>query len=100
MAKAFATYEQQIEKPGKDGLLVEDAAYAEEQLRDIGYCALVNGERLLTYRAHSVIPDTTLHRKLDIGKKGNQYAQGKNDLFAVVIALRHLLPKDRFLAFK
>lgn len=59
-----------------------------------------HGERLLAHRTHSVIPDTNLHRKLGIGKKGDQYAQGKSDLFAVVIALRHLLPKDRFLAFK
>ena len=47
MAKAFATYEQQIEKLGGNGLLVEDAAYAEQQLRDIGYFALVNGYKRL-----------------------------------------------------
>ena len=59
-----------------------------------------HGERLLTHTTHSVIPDTNLHRKLGIKKKGSQYAQGKSDLFAVVVALRHLLPKDRFLEFK
>lgn len=59
-----------------------------------------HGERLLTHRTHSVIPDTNLHRKLGIAKKGSQYTQGKSDLFAVVVALRYLLPKDRFLEFK
>ena len=31
---------------------------------------------------------------------GTQYAYGKNDLFAVVIAFRYLLPKKDFNAFK
>lgn len=64
MAKAFATYEQQIKKLGKDGLLIEDAAYAEAKLRDIGYFTLVNGyKRLLRdpstgkYRAGSSFSD-------------------------------------------
>lgn len=59
-----------------------------------------HGERLITHKTHSVIPDTDLHQKLGIMKKNGQYTQGKNDLFAVVIALRYLLPKDRFLGFK
>ena len=33
-------------------------------------------------------------------KKGKQYECGKHDLFAVVIALRYLLPKDLFKKFK
>ena len=50
MAKTFATYEQQIEKLGNDGLLIEDAPYAEEQLRNIGYFALINGYKGLLTR--------------------------------------------------
>ena len=37
---------------------------------------------------------------LRIPKKGNQYINGKKDLFGVVIAFRYLLKKDDFIAFK
>lgn len=39
-------------------------------------------------------------KTLRIIKKGKQYECGKHDLFAVVIALRYLLPKDLFKKFK
>ena len=44
--------------------------------------------------------DTPLHSKLNIPQQGNQFIYGKQDLFAVVIAFRYLLPKDDFLVFK
>ena len=50
-----------------------------------------HGERLFTYKTTDSIPDLPLHRKLKITQKGTQYVYGKNDLFAVVIALRYLL---------
>lgn len=50
-----------------------------------------HGERLFTYRTADSIPDLALHVKLNIPKKGEQYKNGKNDLFAIVIALRYLL---------
>lgn len=50
-----------------------------------------HGERLFTYRTTDSIPDMPLHKKLNIAKKGTNYAYGKNDLFSVVIALRYLL---------
>lgn len=50
-----------------------------------------HGERLFTYKTTDSIPDLPLHKKLKIAQKGSQYINGKNDLFAVVIALRYLL---------
>ncbi|ANU50329.2 abortive phage resistance protein [Enterocloster clostridioformis] len=59
-----------------------------------------HSERLFTYKTVDQILDTPLHAKLDIQKKGNQYIYGKQDLFAVVIAFRYLLPKEDFTNFK
>ena len=59
-----------------------------------------HGERLFTYRTIDNISDLPLHQKMRIPKQGIQYLYGKNDLFAVVIAFRHLLPKEDFLEFK
>lgn len=57
-------------------------------------------ERLFTYRTIDNISDLPLHQNLSIPKNGIQYLYGKNDLFAVVIAFRYLLPKENFYAFK
>ena len=59
-----------------------------------------HGERLFTYRTIDNISDLPLHSKLSIPKNGIQYLNGKNDLFAVVIAFRYLLPTKDFLTFK
>jgi len=59
-----------------------------------------HSERLFSYRTKNDIPDTSLHLKLRIPKKGTQYIYGKNDLFSVVIALRYLLEKEDFNQFK
>lgn len=59
-----------------------------------------HNERLFSFKSRYEIPDTALHRKLDILKNGNHYARGKSDLFAIVIAFRYLLRKDEFLEFK
>ena len=59
-----------------------------------------HGERLFTYRTIDNISDLPLHSKLSIPKNGIQYLNGKNDLFAVVIAFRYLLPPKDFLTFK
>lgn len=55
-----------------------------------------HGERLYSYKTKNAIPDFPIHDKLGIIKKGKQYECGKHDLFAVVIALRYLLPKNLF----
>lgn len=59
-----------------------------------------HNERLFSAYAHSEIPNTLLHKKLNIPQKGTQYICGKRDLFSLVIAFRYLLPKKDFLAFK
>lgn len=59
-----------------------------------------HSERLFTYRTQDTISDLPLHRKLSIPMQGSQYQYGKNDLFAVVIAFRYLLPDKDFRLFK
>ena len=59
-----------------------------------------HGDRLFTFKTVDQILDTPLHAKLKIRKKGNQYIYGKQDLFAVVVAFRYLLPKEDFSDFK
>lgn len=59
-----------------------------------------HNERLFSFRSKDAIPDTILHAKLEIPKERSLYQYGKNDLFAVVIAFRYLLPKEEFLVFK
>ena len=59
-----------------------------------------HNERLYSYRTKDTIPDTVLHKKLGISKKGTEYIQGKRDLFSLVIAFRYLLPNEDFKKFK
>lgn len=59
-----------------------------------------HGERLFTYQTIDNISDLPLHRKMSIPMNGIQYQYGKNDLFAVVIAFRYLIPNKDFLVFK
>lgn len=44
-----------------------------------------HGERLFSFRIHETIPNTLLHKKLQISQKNGNYLYGKQDLFAVVI---------------
>ena len=58
-------------------------------------------ERLFSFRLRKRnFPDTVLHAKMNVPKKGNQYTQGKADYFGLVIAFRYLLPRADFLMFK
>lgn len=59
-----------------------------------------HGERLFSFRIHETIPNTLLHKKLQIPQKNRSYQYGKQDLFAVVIALRYLISDEDFKAFK
>lgn len=59
-----------------------------------------HNERLYCFRIQIDFPDTILHSKLGIPKKGNQYLLGKRDLFGLVIAFRYLLSRQDFLRFK
>lgn len=54
-------------------------------------------DRLFSYHISIDIPDTLIHKKLNIPEKGSKYKYGKNDLFSVVIAFRYLLPQNDFL---
>ena len=55
------------------------------------------GERLFTYQNSRIL--NRIHRfikMLSLPQSGNQYEKGKQDLFAVVIAFRYLLPGKIF----
>lgn len=74
----------------------------EQFLRSLTFYRNVSAhnECLYCFSSRRDIPDTNLHRKLGIPKNGTQYTQGKRDYFALVIALRYLLPDDSFIKFK
>lgn len=59
-----------------------------------------HGERLYCFRTKQAIPNLVLHSKLNIPRLNQEYMYGKQDLFAVVLAMRYLLPNDWFLMFK
>lgn len=59
-----------------------------------------HNERLFSFKTKDDIPNTVLHSKLMIPKRGNQFLFGKRDLFSVVIAFRYLLPDEEFKMFK
>ena len=80
--------------------------YTERQLHQfitvIAKCRNVcaHGERLFDFHTTDMIPDTLLHSKLGITRKKGLYQNGKKDLFAVVIALRYLIPNEEFKMFR
>lgn len=56
-----------------------------------------HNERLFNYRyIKDAIHDTYIHNYLNIPKPNVQYKYGKQDLFAVIIALKYLLNKNDF----
>lgn len=59
-----------------------------------------HNERLFSFKSRYEIPDTNLHRKMQIPKIGNQYIYGKSDLFSIIISFRYLLNKNDFIEFK
>lgn len=60
-----------------------------------------HNERLFTHRCpNHDIPNLPLHQKLHIPKNGQEYIYGKRDYFAVVLALRYLIPHKEFLVYK
>jgi abortive infection bacteriophage resistance protein len=71
-------------------------------IRIIASCRNVcaHGERLYTFHSKLSGPDTDVHKKMGIARKKGAYVNGKHDLFAVVIALKYLIPDDEFKEFK
>lgn len=59
-----------------------------------------HSERLYSFHVNEAISDMLLHKKLQLPRKKEQYAVGKQDLFAVVIALRYLIDNNEFRKFK
>ncbi len=56
-----------------------------------------HNERLFDYKyLKRSIPDTVIHKILEIEKKNNFYTKGKSDLFAVLISLKFLLSNESF----
>ena len=54
----------------------------------------------INFRTSDTIPDTLLHKKLNIPMKKGSYLFGKHDLFSVVLGLRYLIGNDEFKKFK
>ena len=59
-----------------------------------------HNERLYSFQVNEAIPDMVLHSKLHLPQKKGQYAIGKKDLFAVVIALPYLIDIQKLKQFK
>ena len=51
---------------------------------------------LYDYKTQRPIPDSFYHNALNIPKKDGEYIYGKDDLFALIIILKHMLSKDEF----
>lgn len=59
-----------------------------------------HNERLFSFRLIKIeFPDTDLHDKMKVTKKGTQYLFGKKDYFGLVIALRYMLSRNDFLLY-
>lgn len=59
-----------------------------------------HNERLFSFETRFEIPDTSLHRNMNIPKTGNQYCYGKHDIFALFMAFRYLLNPEDFKVLK
>lgn len=71
-------------------------------IRLIANCRNVcaHSERLFTFRSKISGPDTDIHKKLKLRTKKGAFVQGKQDLFAVVIALKYMITEEEFKTFK
>lgn len=58
-----------------------------------------HNDRLFDYRTKDAILDMKIHERLMICRIQGRYQYGKNDLFALVIILKSLLPIDEFKQF-
>lgn len=74
---------------------LESALFYLSKVRNI--CA--HGNRLYCFRSRTPFVNTNLHTHLCIPKVNNEYAYGKRDLFAAMIILKKLLPKNNYNTF-
>lgn len=51
---------------------------------------------LYDHKTQRDIPDTIYHKKLNIPKVDDRYVYGKNDFFAIIIIMKHLLTEEEF----
>jgi len=51
---------------------------------------------LFNHFTQKVVPDNTIHNKLNIEKINDEYVSGKNDIFGLIIILKQMLTKDEF----
>lgn len=59
-----------------------------------------HSERLYSFHIRETIPDMPLHEKLQIPRKNGQYTMGKQDLFAIVLALYYFVDNKEFEQFQ
>lgn len=90
--------QSQISKNYKNVTEKELAQYLKVLTHFRNICA--HNERLFSFKSRYEIPDTVLHDKMKISKKGNQYVCGKSDIFSVFITFRYLLDKREFGEFR
>lgn len=74
---------------------LESALFYLSKIRNI--CA--HGNRLYCFRNRTPFIDTDIHANIGIPKTNGEYAYGKRDLFAAMIILKRLLPKNDYNTF-
>ena len=55
-----------------------------------------HNDRLFDFRTKDALCDMKIHERLLLPKENSRYVYGKNDLFALLIILKLLLPEDEF----
>lgn len=71
---------------------LESSLFYLSKIRNL--CA--HGNRLYCFRSKAPLIDTKYHDALNIPKNKNEYAYGKRDMFATMIILKFLLPKNEY----
>lgn len=59
-----------------------------------------HNERLFSYKTKNIIPNLSVHKALNIQRRGSTYDKGIRDLFAIAIAFKYFLGADDFNKFK
>ena len=90
------TFIEMIKREITDDSELESFLFYLSKIRN--FCA--HGNRLYCFKSKTPIPTVPLHSSLCLSvNSDNQYIQGKNDLFAVMIIFKLLLPDLTFKTF-